>query len=162
MDSAEAKPMSEVLRNQETWLAQQEEAQAAIANVGHLTSRVQELKVQDRLPNFVPVWESQSLGNCRVGERLSYLHFSLRLHGGIKANLRPDHHREKAGELSGLRQGKDTVNDNAIRFRTLAMDNEWNHTALYDISLKGLANPIKALLVPMDLPPNLDSSLSQN
>lgn len=47
--------------------------------------------------------------------------------------------REKAQELTGLRQGKGSVCDYAIRFCTLAAVSGWNSTALYDVFLKGLA-----------------------
>ncbi|KAK0139622.1 Retrotransposon-derived protein PEG10 [Merluccius polli] len=64
--------------------------------------------------------------------------------------------REKAQELSGLRQGKDSVCDYAIRFRTLSAESGWNSTALYD----GLAAPIQDLLVPLDLPTGLDELIA--
>ena len=68
--------------------------------------------------------------------------------------------REKARELSRLQQGADSVCDYAIRFRTLATESRWNDTALYDVFLKGLSDPIQDLLVPLDLPPDLDSLIS--
>ena len=49
--------------------------------------------------------------------------------------------REKARELSGVKQGTNTVCDYAILFRTLAAESGWNSTALFDIFLKGLAAP---------------------
>ncbi|KAF0022422.1 hypothetical protein F2P81_025334 [Scophthalmus maximus] len=71
-----------------------------------------------------------------------------------KIEMRRD--REKAQELSRLTQGSGSVCDYAIRFRTLAVEGGWNSTALYDVYLKGLAAPIQDLLVPLDLPPDLD------
>ena len=68
--------------------------------------------------------------------------------------------REKARELSTIRQGMDCVCDYAIRFRTLATDSGWNATALYDVFLKGLSDEIQDLLVPLDLPPDLDSLIT--
>ncbi len=68
--------------------------------------------------------------------------------------------REKARELSSIRQGNDSVCDYAIRFRTLATDSGWNRTALYDIFLKGLSDQIQDLLVPLDLPTDLDSLIA--
>lgn len=44
--------------------------------------------------------------------------------------------REKAQELSNLRQGRDSVCDYAIHFRTLAAESGWNNAALYDVFLK--------------------------
>uniref|UniRef100_A0A3B4U1I2 ribonuclease H n=1 Tax=Seriola dumerili TaxID=41447 RepID=A0A3B4U1I2_SERDU len=68
--------------------------------------------------------------------------------------------REKARELSGLRQGRESVCDYAIRFRTLAAESGWNAMALYDVFLKGLAAPVQERLLPLDLPPDLDSLIS--
>ena len=50
--------------------------------------------------------------------------------------------REKARELSGLRQGRESGSDYAIHFRTLAAESGWNAMALYDVFLKGLAGHI--------------------
>ena len=58
--------------------------------------------------------------------------------------------REKAHELSTLKQGKDSVCDYTIHFRTLATESGWNNTALYNIFLKGLSPDIQDLLVPLD------------
>ena len=68
--------------------------------------------------------------------------------------------REKARELSGLRQGQESVCDYAIRFRTLAAESGWNAMALYDVFLKGLAGPVQEHLLPLDLPPDLDSLIA--
>ncbi|XP_077378012.1 uncharacterized protein LOC144019084 [Festucalex cinctus] len=68
--------------------------------------------------------------------------------------------REKARELSYLRQGRESVNDYAIRFRTLAAKSGWNATAFYDHFLKGLTTPMQELLLPSDLPGDLDSLIS--
>ena len=68
--------------------------------------------------------------------------------------------REKAQELSHLKQGKDSVCDYAIYFRTLAAESGWNNTALYDVFLKGLAPAIQDLLVPLDLPTDLDALIA--
>lgn len=54
----------------------------------------------------------------------------------------------------------DSVSDYAICFRTLATDSEWNITALYDVFLKGLLGRIQDLLVPLDMPLDLDSLIS--
>ena len=68
--------------------------------------------------------------------------------------------REKAQELMGIRQGTNTVCDYAILFRTLAAESGWNSAALFDFFLKGLAAPIRELLVPLDLPSDLDSLIA--
>ena len=68
--------------------------------------------------------------------------------------------RERAQELSRLKQGSNLVCDYAIHFRTLAAESGWNTTALYDVFLKGLAAPIQDLLVPLDLPSDLDSLIA--
>ncbi|XP_077390531.1 uncharacterized protein LOC144027107 [Festucalex cinctus] len=68
--------------------------------------------------------------------------------------------REKTRELSNLRQGRESVNDYAIRFRTLAAKSGWNDTALFDHFLKGLSTAMQELLLPVDLPGDLDSLIS--
>ena len=68
--------------------------------------------------------------------------------------------REKAQELSTLKQGKNSVSDYAIHFRTLAAESRWNNTALYNIFLKGLAPTIQDLLSPLDLPTGLDALIA--
>ncbi|RVE72612.1 hypothetical protein OJAV_G00039140 [Oryzias javanicus] len=68
--------------------------------------------------------------------------------------------RDKARELTVIRQGGDSVCDYAIRFRTLAAESGWNSVALYDVFMKGLALRIQEQLVPLDLPQNLDSLIA--
>ena len=68
--------------------------------------------------------------------------------------------REKAQELSTLKQGNDSVCDHAIHFRTLVAESGWNNAALYDIFLKGLSPDIEDLLVPLDLPMSLDTLIA--
>ena len=68
--------------------------------------------------------------------------------------------REKAQELSTLKQGKNSVCDYVILFRTLAAESGWNNTALYDIFPKGLSPDIQDLLVPLDLPSDLDALIA--
>ena len=68
--------------------------------------------------------------------------------------------REKAQELSLIRQGNQSVCDYAIHFRTLAAESGWNNTALYDIFLKGLSSELQDLLVPLDLPTTLDALIA--
>ena len=50
--------------------------------------------------------------------------------------------------------------DYAICFCTLATDSGWNATALYDVFLTGLSDQIQDLLVPLDLPSDLDSLIT--
>ena len=68
--------------------------------------------------------------------------------------------RDTARQLCGLRQGKDSVRDYAIRFRTLAAESDWDSRALYDTFFRGLANSILERLLPIDLPSDLDSLIS--
>lgn len=68
--------------------------------------------------------------------------------------------REKARQLTSLRQGRGSVSDYAVRFRTLAVESGWCPTALYDIFLKGLSVPIQEQLVPLDLPTDLDDLIT--
>ena len=62
--------------------------------------------------------------------------------------------------MRSLKQGSTSVCEYAIRFRTLAAESGWNAMALYDVFLKGLAAPIKDLLVPLDLPPVVDTLIA--
>ena len=48
----------------------------------------------------------------------------------------------------------------AIHFRTLAAESGWNSAALYDAFFKGLAHSISERLLPLDLPPDLDSLIA--
>uniref|UniRef100_A0AAQ4RCN5 CCHC-type domain-containing protein n=1 Tax=Gasterosteus aculeatus aculeatus TaxID=481459 RepID=A0AAQ4RCN5_GASAC len=68
--------------------------------------------------------------------------------------------RERARELSDIKQGSESVCDYAIRFRTMATESGWNTAALYDVFLKGLSDQIQDLMVPLDLPPELDSLIA--
>lgn len=68
--------------------------------------------------------------------------------------------RERARELSQIKQGGQSVCEYAIRFRTLAMESGWNTTSLYDVFLRGLSDQIQDLLVPLDLPLDLDSLIA--
>ncbi|KAI3353705.1 hypothetical protein L3Q82_004947 [Scortum barcoo] len=47
--------------------------------------------------------------------------------------------------------------DYAIEFRTIAADSGWNTPALIDAFMNGLAEPIKDLLAPLDLPQDLEA-----
>uniref|UniRef100_A0AAQ4R0Q4 Gypsy retrotransposon integrase-like protein 1 n=1 Tax=Gasterosteus aculeatus aculeatus TaxID=481459 RepID=A0AAQ4R0Q4_GASAC len=68
--------------------------------------------------------------------------------------------RERARELSDIKQGGESVCDYAIHFRTMATESGWNTAALYDVFLKGLSDQIQDLMVPLDLPPELDSLIA--
>ncbi|KAF7641499.1 hypothetical protein LDENG_00279350, partial [Lucifuga dentata] len=68
--------------------------------------------------------------------------------------------REAARGLLQLRQGKGSVADYAIKFRTLAADSGWNNHSLTDAFRHGLAEEVKDQLAPLDLPANLDSLVS--
>lgn len=68
--------------------------------------------------------------------------------------------REAARKLSSIEQGMDSVADYAIRFRTIATDSGWNAPALFDTFVKGLSDNIQDLLVPLDLPDDLDSMIA--
>lgn len=72
----------------------------------------------------------------------------------------PSRPTERRHELCNIRQGSDSVNDYAIRFRTLATDSGWNDTALYNVFLKGLSDQIQDLLLPLDLLSDLDSLIT--
>ena len=68
--------------------------------------------------------------------------------------------RDTARQLCGLRQGKDTVSDYAIRFHTLAAESDWNSRSLYDTFFKGLNESILERLLPTDLPSDLDALIA--
>ena len=68
--------------------------------------------------------------------------------------------RENARPLSGLQQGRESVCNYAIRFRTLAAESGWNTTALYDVFFKGLANHVRERLLTFDLPTDLDALIA--
>uniref|UniRef100_A0AAQ4QF93 Retrotransposon gag domain-containing protein n=1 Tax=Gasterosteus aculeatus aculeatus TaxID=481459 RepID=A0AAQ4QF93_GASAC len=68
--------------------------------------------------------------------------------------------RERARELSEIKQGGESVCDYAILFRTMATESGWHTTALFNVFLKGLSEQIQNLMVPLDLPPELDSLIA--
>ncbi len=53
--------------------------------------------------------------------------------------------REAAKALVAMRQGKRSVMDYAIEFRTLAADSGWNQPALVDAFFNGLSERVKDL-----------------
>lgn len=65
--------------------------------------------------------------------------------------------REAARALVGLRQGRRSVFDYAIEFRTLAADSGWNQPALVDAFYNGLSEMLKDQLTLLDLLSELDS-----
>ncbi len=67
----------------------------------------------------------------------------------------PGHEAAKA--LVALKQGRRSVLDYAIEFRTLAADSGWNQPALVDAFYNGLTEMIKDHLTPLDLPSELDA-----
>lgn len=69
---------------------------------------------------------------------------------------RSKHGREAAREVLQLRQGRQSVSDFAIQFRTLAVSAGWNSEAMYDVFFNGLSEDVKDQLVPHDLPEDFD------
>ncbi len=67
--------------------------------------------------------------------------------------------REAAKALHALKQGKRSVLDYAIEFRTLAADSGWNQPALGSF-YNGLLETLKDHLAPLDLPAELDALVS--
>lgn len=65
--------------------------------------------------------------------------------------------REAARVLLQARQGRRSVSDYAIDFRTLAARCSWNVDALYDAFLNGLTNTVKDELATRELPATLNS-----
>lgn len=68
--------------------------------------------------------------------------------------------QEAAKLLLSLRQGRGTVADYAISFRTLAADSGWNEPALVSAFLNGLSEPLKDGLASIDCPDNLETLIS--
>lgn len=69
-------------------------------------------------------------------------------------------HQEAAYQLTRLRQGNESVDDFAIRFRTLAGKSKWNDHALYDMFHQGLSDRIKDELAARELPPAINDLIS--
>lgn len=65
--------------------------------------------------------------------------------------------REAARSPTCLRQGRRSVIDYAIEFRTLAADSGWNNATLVDAYISGLSQRIRKQLISLDLPDELDS-----
>lgn len=68
--------------------------------------------------------------------------------------------REAAKALVALRQGKRSVLEYAIEFRTLAAEIGWNQPALVDAFHYGLMDSLKDHLTLLDLPFELDALVS--
>lgn len=64
--------------------------------------------------------------------------------------------RDAARALMGLTQGKRSVYDFAIEFRTLAACTDWNSSALFDAFYHGLNSNILDEIVPHELPSSLE------
>ncbi len=64
--------------------------------------------------------------------------------------------REAARILADLRQGKRSVSDYSIQFRTLAAECEWNERAQWDMFLHGLTDRIQREIYVVELPTGLD------
>lgn len=92
-----------------------------------------------------------------MGSRLYTLQLIHRLQSSLLRTFDPvSTDREKARELIGLKQGNDSVCDYAICFHTMAVESGRNTALLYDVFLKGLTASIQELLVPLDVPADLD------
>lgn len=71
-----------------------------------------------------------------------------------------DAEAEAAKRLMSLQQGKDSVADYTISFRTLAATSGWNETALVTAYHHGLSDPVKDGLASAGCPPDLESLMS--
>lgn len=83
---------------------------------------------------------------CRVAQKNKQLLTTVYICSNIRTPL--------------LHQSRESVNDYAIYFRTLSPDSGWNTVGLTDIFLKGLSEWIQSLLIPLDLPSDLDSLIT--
>lgn len=85
---------------------------------------------------------------------LSYAAFTEEMR---KVFDRSVHGREAAREMLRVRQGKRSVSDFAIEFRTLASSTGWNQEAQYDAFFNGLSETIKDELATRELPRSFDA-----
>lgn len=69
---------------------------------------------------------------------------------------RSKHGREAAREMLVIRQGRRSVSDFAIQFRTLATSSGWNTDAQYDAFLNGLSEEVKDQLITQEPPESFD------
>ncbi|KAF7640735.1 hypothetical protein LDENG_00019090, partial [Lucifuga dentata] len=114
-----------------------------VAVITHLTGRAREWAIAE--------WDQQS-AMCHA-----FRDFSAALRR-VFDHCTPG--REAARGLLHLRQGKGSVADYAIKFRTLAADSGWNNHSLTDAFRHGLAEEVEDQLSPLDLPADLDSLVS--
>lgn len=63
---------------------------------------------------------------------------------------------EAAREIMLLRQGRRSLTDYAIEFRTLAASSQWNERAQFDAFLNGLSDELKDELASRELPTTLN------
>ncbi|KAG1925391.1 retrotransposon-derived protein PEG10 [Pimephales promelas] len=63
--------------------------------------------------------------------------------------------REAARALAELKQGRKSVSDYSIEFRTLAAECGWNEEAQWDMFLHGLADHVQKEIYALDLPTTL-------
>lgn len=68
--------------------------------------------------------------------------------------------QEAARKLLNLRQGRNSVADYAISFRTLAADSGWNEPALISSFINGLSEALKDGLATVDCPHELEALIS--
>uniref|UniRef100_A0A3Q4ACU0 Retrotransposon gag domain-containing protein n=1 Tax=Mola mola TaxID=94237 RepID=A0A3Q4ACU0_MOLML len=68
--------------------------------------------------------------------------------------------RETAKALVSLRQGKKSVSDYAVEFRTIAADSGWNQPALIDAFLNGLSETLKDHMASINLPADLEAVIN--
>lgn len=87
----------------------------------------------------------------------SYQQFSAELRE-VFDPIKP--HQEAAYQLTHLRQGNESVDDFAIRFRTLAAKSKWNQHALFDMFHQGLSDRIKDELAARELPSAINDLIS--
>ena len=67
---------------------------------------------------------------------------------------------DAAKKLMSIQQGRTSVADYAITFRTLAAVSGWNEPALVSAFHHGLSDPVKDGLASVDCPPNLEALIS--
>ncbi|XP_036066925.1 uncharacterized protein LOC118598371 [Oryzias melastigma] len=99
------------------------------------------------------VWRPPAVLSGRTNYLLRFLQWRRRFSEELKTVFDPiQPHREAARQLTKIRQGRDTVDDYVIRFRTMASYSKWNEEALYDMFYEGLSDVVKDELAARELP----------
>ncbi|KAG1925390.1 retrotransposable element [Pimephales promelas] len=124
--------------------------QALVTQVSELTQQIQRLRVPAVPPTpAVPLAPSGSPSQSEP--LLPDLSDEMK-----KVFDRSVSGREAARTLAELRQGRRSVSEFSIEFRTLAAECGWNEEAQWDMFLHGLADHVQKEIYALDLPTSLN------